>query len=87
MVGAGQHRRGYDRRRSILFADIESIKIDGNLIAADRVRLLRHRVCLSDVDLFRDFDRVIDFDAEIPNGAIFECPNKSCTALRLPVRR
>ena len=41
-----------------------------------------------DVDLLRDFNSVIDFDTkERTVLSILECPSKSCTALRLPLRR
>lgn len=36
---------------------------------ADDVRSVVHYVEASDVDLLRDFDRVINLDAEIPDGA------------------
>ena len=43
---------------------------------------------VSDVNLLCDLDRVIDLNTEIANGTFdLECPNKSCTALRFPVRR
>jgi len=38
--------------------------------AADQVRYRRERVNRSDVDLLRDLDRVIDLDAEIPDGRL-----------------
>jgi hypothetical protein len=38
-------------------------------VQIDHVRCERHRVTRSDVDLLRNFDRVIDLDAEIPHCA------------------
>ena len=37
---------------------------------ADHVRFLRYRVSRSDLDLLSDLNRVLDLDAEIPNGAL-----------------
>ena len=39
------------------------------LPAADRVRCLGYRDEFLDIDFLGDFDRIIDLDAEIANGA------------------
>jgi transposase len=55
--------------RPLPIADIECTAIGDAERAADHVRNRWDRVMGSDVDLLRDFDRVVDFDAEIPHGA------------------
>jgi hypothetical protein len=44
--------------------------IGDKFLAADHVCLLGYCVGASDVDLFRDLDRVIHFGAEIANRAL-----------------
>jgi hypothetical protein len=43
---------------------------------------------ISDINLFRYCEGIIYFDAEISDSAFYlGCPSRSCTVLRLPVRR
>jgi hypothetical protein len=43
---------------------------------------------ISDVDLFAYRKRIINFDAQVPYGALdFGVTEQECTARRLPVRR
>ena len=59
-----------DARDTLPIADIECVEIGDETVAADHVSYRGFRVEPSDLDLFRDFDRVIDFDAEIAHGAL-----------------
>jgi hypothetical protein len=62
-----------------------SIRGDTEGIRAERARSAQGR---SEIDLFRDGKGIINFNAEIPDGALnLGMAVSSCTARRLPVRR
>ncbi len=44
--------------------------IGDELLAADHVRYLGYCVGTSDIDLLRDLDRVVDFDAKVATCAL-----------------
>ena len=58
------------QKQDIPSADIERIAVGDDSIAADCVSYWGDSVEPSDIDLFSNLDRVIDFDAEISNGAL-----------------
>jgi hypothetical protein len=66
------------RRRTAMYlcgnyipeAELAAMVSGDVLSAADHVRSQRYRVRHSDVDFLRDFDRVIDLDPEVANGAL-----------------
>jgi hypothetical protein len=71
-------------RRSIPIAAIGNTAIGDARSAADRVRCQGYRVRGSDVDLLRDFDRVIHLDAEVAHRALdLRMSEQSCVILRI----
>jgi hypothetical protein len=63
-------RQSHRHLRSIPIAAIGATPIGDAISAADRVRSQEYRVGGSDVDLLSDFDRIVDFDSQITNGAL-----------------
>ena len=52
-------------------ADLAPSEIGDETVAADHVAYWGYSVEPSDVDLFSNLDRVVDLDAEIPNGTFY----------------
>ena len=66
-------------------AAFDGTAIGGAPSAADLVRCQGYRVSRSDIDLFRDLDRIIDLDAEVTHGSLdLGVPEKELDSAEVP---